>query len=104
MGKSLNDVMKSLPTERQARIKHTGKKLIKDINTLCTLRKELGLTQEHMAELLDIKQANVSKMEQRSDILISTLRNYIEAMGGSLELIAKLPGKKPVKLEGFREG
>ena len=56
-----------------------------------------------MAELLHMKQANASKIERRSDMLISTLRSYIVAMGGSLELVAKLPRKKPVLLEGLQD-
>ncbi|EPA97868.1 Helix-turn-helix domain protein [compost metagenome] len=71
--------------------------------TLQELRKGLNLTQEAMADLLDIKQGNVSKVEKRTDMLISTLREYVEAMGGTLELVARLPGRSPVKLEGFRD-
>ena len=56
-----------------------------------------------MAELLEMNQANVSKVEARTDMLLSTLRNYVEAMGGTLELVARMPGRDPVKLEGFRD-
>jgi transcriptional regulator with XRE-family HTH domain len=103
MGKSLDSIMQSLPPERKKRIEKRSQELIEEALTLQALRKELNLTQEHMADMLEIKQANISKVEQRTDMLISTLRNYIEAMGGSLELIAKLPGRKPVKLDGFRD-
>jgi transcriptional regulator with XRE-family HTH domain len=66
--------------------------------TLMQLRKDLNLTQEQMADILEKKQAEVSKFEKRGDMLISTLRGYIRALGGELELIARLPGRAPVKL------
>lgn len=63
----------------------------------------MNLTQETMASLLDVRQGNVSKVEKRTDMSISTLRKYVEAMGGTLKLVARLPGRAAVKLEGFRD-
>jgi hypothetical protein len=54
-----------------------------------------------MAGLLNVKEGNVSKVEKRTDMLISTLRQYIDAMGGTLELVARIPGRGLIKLEGF---
>ena len=59
------------------------------------------LTQERVAEALGIGQDQVSRLEQRSDFLISTLRSYIEAMGGSLSLVAEFPNRKPVILSAI---
>jgi transcriptional regulator len=103
MVKSLDQVMKTLPAARKKKIEQRSKELIEEQMTLQQLRKELNLTQEAMADLLDMKQANISKVEKRADMLISTLRSYIEAMGGTLDLIARLPGHAPIKLEGFRD-
>ncbi|MNG00797.1 Helix-turn-helix domain protein [compost metagenome] len=103
MAKSLDQVMKGLPAARRQKIEQRGAELIQEQMTLQELRKGLNLTQEAMADLLDIKQGNVSKVEKRTDMLISTLREYVEAMGGTLELVARLPGRAPVKLEGFRD-
>ncbi|AMZ72655.1 MULTISPECIES: XRE family transcriptional regulator [Pseudomonas] len=103
MAKSLDQVMKGLPAARQQRIEQRGAALIQEQMTLQELRKGLNLTQEAMADILDVKQGNVSKVEKRTDMLISTLREYVEAMGGTLELVARLPGRAPVKLEGFRD-
>ncbi|MCY1427372.1 Helix-turn-helix domain protein [compost metagenome] len=103
MAKSLDQIMKGLPAARQQKIEQRGEELIAQQMTLQELRKELNLTQEAMAELLDMKQGNVSKVEKRTDMLISTLREYVEAMGGTLELVARLPGRAPVRLEGFRD-
>ena len=69
--------------------------------SLRDLRQALKLTQERLAEALDIGQDGVSRLEQRSDLLISTLRGYIEAMGGHLELIAEFPNRPPVALSGL---
>lgn len=55
------------------------------------LRKARGLTQEEMADLLDVRQVSVSKLEGRSDVRVSTLRSVIEAMGGEMEIRARFP-------------
>ncbi|MNJ46905.1 Helix-turn-helix domain protein [compost metagenome] len=104
MSKTLDEVINSLSPERRARIEQRGRELIREEMTLQALRKQLELTQEGMAERLDIRQANISKVERRSDMLISTLRTYVEAMGGTLELVAHMPGRGPVTLEGFADG
>ena len=48
-------------------------------------------------------QGTIAQMEQRTDVLLSTLRNYVEAMGGRLELIVQFPDRAPVILQGFRD-
>jgi transcriptional regulator with XRE-family HTH domain len=75
--------------------------LIAEEMSLRDLRRALDLTQERLAETLGIGQDGVSRLEKRSDLLISTLRSYIEAMGGRLELIAEFPERPPVVLSGF---
>jgi transcriptional regulator with XRE-family HTH domain len=101
MAISLDEVLDALPPDRRAEIVKRGNEVIEEYLTLQELRKKLNLTQETMAELLSIRQANVSKVEKRADMLISTLRGYLEAMGGTLELIARVPGHAPVRLEGL---
>jgi DNA-binding XRE family transcriptional regulator len=101
MAITLEEVLDSLPPDRRAEIVKRGDELIEEYLTLQALRKKLNLTQEAMAELLSIRQANVSKVEKRADMLISTLRSYLEAMGGTLELTARVPGYGPVRLEGL---
>jgi hypothetical protein len=98
MTKSLNEIMGKLPAARRAKIEQRGAGLIRDEMTLMQLRKDLNLTQEQMADILEKRQAEVSKFEKRGDMLISTLRGYIRALGGELELVARLPGRDPVKL------
>jgi transcriptional regulator with XRE-family HTH domain len=56
---------------------------------LAELRRNFGVTQERLAELLDIRQAAVSKIERRDDVLLSTLTAYVRALGGELEIMAR---------------
>ena len=69
--------------------------------TLRELRQARKLTQVRMAKTLGITQDSVSRMEQRSDLLLSTLRKTVEAMGGNLSLIAEFPDAPPVLLSGI---
>ena len=64
---------------------------ILDVMPLQELRHARNLSQEQLAQMLSVKQAAVSKLEKRTDMYISTLRNFIKAMGGDLEIIAKFP-------------
>ena len=64
------------------------------------LRRARGMSQEKLAEALHIKQPNVAKLEKRTDIYISTLRATIEAMGGTLDIVARFPDGK-VKITNF---
>ncbi len=56
-----------------------------------------------MAKALGIGQDGVSKLEKRADLMISTLRKTVEAMGGSLSLVAEFPDREPVVLSGIAE-
>ncbi|WP_043196953.1 XRE family transcriptional regulator [Pseudomonas putida] len=103
MMKTLNEVMNELSPERRARVEARGRELTREEMTLQALRRQLEITQDELAERLDVRQGNVSKVEKRSDMLISTLRSYVEALGGTLELVAHMPGRPPVTLEGFCE-
>lgn len=103
MARSFEQVMKSLPAARREAVEARGEVLMNAHMTLQELRKALNLTQETLAEMLDMRQATVSKVEKRSDMLISTLRSYVEAMGGSLELVAHLPGRMPVSIDGVAD-
>ena len=71
--------------------------------TLRELREVRRLTQVSVARELGIVQHAVSRLEQRSDLLLSTLRKTVEAMGGSLSLIARFPDRPPVELAGIAE-
>jgi transcriptional regulator len=72
----------------RARIEAGAKRLSKDVH-LAQLRKARGQTQQSMAELLGVTQAEVSKMERRTELYVGTLRKFIEAMNGELVLAAR---------------
>lgn len=62
--------------------------------SLAELRKGLGVTQEELAEAANTSQAELSKMERRTDRLVSTIRSYVEALGGKIEIIAVVGGER----------
>ena len=101
MTTSLKDVMKGLQPDRQERIATEAVRLHAEYLTLQDLRKAKELTQTNLAETLGIRQATVAQMEKRSDLMLSTLRSYVEAMGGSLSLMVEFPDRKPVVLDGL---
>ena len=98
---SLDEMMKGLGRERRAKVEARAAELIAEQMTLRDLRHALELTQERVAKNLGINQENLSRLERRSDLLLSTLSRYVEAMGGALHLVAKFPDRPPVFLTGL---
>lgn len=95
------DILKSkLSGERKARIQGRIKVALEEM-PLAELRQARKFTQQQIAQSLQIKQASISKMENQTDMYISTLRKYIETMGGELEIVAKFP-EGSVKIDSFR--
>lgn len=90
MAKSFKALKAGLPAARQAEIADGAKKLMETM-PLYELRQARLLSQERLAQLLNIRQPNVSKMEKKTDMYISTLRSFIKAMGGELEIVARFP-------------
>src|ERR1035441_8612529 len=90
MARNWKKVRKHLGREREARIKARVREEI-DRLSLNQLREERSLTQTSLAELLGIPLGGVSRMERRTDMYVSTLRNYFRAMGGELKIIAVFP-------------
>ena len=95
---TLEEMIARLPTAEQAAIKKRSAELINEAVTLQQMRKARALTQKKLAKKLGVGQVAISKLESRSDLLLSTLRTYIEAMGGTLDLIVRFPNGQPVKL------
>jgi len=93
--KNLDDVIAGLPKERQQRIEVRAMELA----TLKDLRLAFQQTQEQLAAELGVGQDAISRLEKRSDMLLSTLRHYVEGMGGTLELVARFPNRPPVVIE-----
>ncbi|WP_290997157.1 helix-turn-helix domain-containing protein [Hyphomicrobium sp.] len=95
--------MQSLDAKRRKKIEARATELVAEEMSLRDLRKALDKTQVKIAKTLGIKQDGVSRIEKRSDLLLSTLRSYVEAMGGELRLIAEFPDRPPVALSGVAE-
>jgi DNA-binding XRE family transcriptional regulator len=101
--KTLNQKMKRIGSARRKKIEARAAGLIAEEMTLQELRQARKLTQVRMAKVLGISQDGVSRLEKRSDLLLSTLRKSVEAMGGNLSLIAEFPDRDPVVLSGIAE-
>jgi len=101
--KTLQEKLNALPASRRKKIETRAAKLIAEEMTMRELRKARKITQEEMAKTLGVKQEQISRIEKRTDLHISTLRRSIEAMGGELTLVAKFPEGTPVTLIGFAE-
>lgn len=99
--KTLQDKIKALPEARRRKIEARTEQLLREEMTLRELRKARSITQTKLAESLHVKQEQVSRIEKRADLLISTLRRQIEAMGGELTILASFPKGEPVKLVGI---
>ena len=102
MAKRFRDLLKDLPTDRRRRIDKRKQEILREVS-LAELRRALRLTQQQLAEVLDIKQATVSKIENQSDMYISTLRRILEGMGGRLRVLAEFPGGEVVSIDQFGE-
>jgi hypothetical protein len=101
MAKNVDDLIKKLSPAQRKKVEARAAELIAEEMTLQQLRHARKLTQQRIGKSLHIGQEGVSKIEKRSDLLISTLRGYVEAMGGSLSIIAEFPDRGPVMLSGI---
>jgi DNA-binding XRE family transcriptional regulator len=102
MAKNVNDIIKALPAARRRKIERRAATLIAEEMTLQELRRARTLTQIEMAKSLGVAQKQISEIEKRTDMHISTLRRSIEAMGGKLSLVAEFPDREPVMLTGIK--
>ncbi|VAW97177.1 hypothetical protein MNBD_GAMMA22-2233 [hydrothermal vent metagenome] len=105
MAKPYKLLRDKMSPESRARAKVKAEKLRAEL-PLQEVRHALELTQQQLADKLNMNQASLSKLEKRTDMLLSTLRRYLNAMGADLELKAKFPDGKEViitQLEGLQE-
>lgn len=102
-GRTLKEVLAALPADERKAIEERTRELVAEEMSLRELRKAMGKTQTAVARRLKIGQEAVSKIESRSDMLISTLRSYLRSGGGDLELLARLPDGRRVRLKSFED-
>src|ERR1035441_2763032 len=100
---NLERIRKELSPARRKKVEARAAQFIAEEMTLQELRRARKLTQVRLAKQLGIGQDGVSKLEKRADLMISTLRKTVEAMGGSLSLVAEFPDREPVVLSGIAE-
>ena len=100
MAKKFDELLKKMPPERRKRILREHEIEMAEM-PLHQLRSARELTQQQMAALLEVNQSEVSRIEKRTDMYLSTLANYIKAMGGELEVRAVFPPGKVVRITQF---
>lgn len=90
--KNFKNLVGSLPAKRRARIEHRTNEMLIDMLP-AEIRRNMGVTQKKLAEKIGITQPALSKLENQDDMQISTLRRFVNALGGQLEIIAHFPQK-----------
>ena len=100
---TLAERLAKLPRTRRMKVEDRAKTLIAEEMSLQDLRKARKQTQVRVARKLGINQENVSRIEKRSDLLISTLSGYVQAMGGKLSLVAEFHDRPPIALIGMAD-
>lgn len=90
MARKFNELRKGMSADAQREAKSRAEAMLREM-PLQELRRARQLSQEQLAQVLEIKQASVSKLERRTDMYIQILRSYIEALGGKLEITAHFP-------------
>jgi hypothetical protein len=99
----LKDVLDALPPKRRASIDRRFKELVNEVESLKELRHLSAKSQAKIAKTLKISQPAVSKMEKQTDMYLSTLRGYVEAIGGELDVIVRLPNRGPVRVRSLED-
>src|ERR1700737_171967 len=95
MATNVDDKIKKLSPARRKKVEARAAELVAEQMTLREPRPARKLTQVRMAKALGITQDSVSRLEKRSDLLLSTLRKTVKAMGGNLSLVAEFPDRLP---------
>ena len=103
MVRTLDDALASLTADERAAVDVRYDELMTEMSALKELRRDLRASQKVVAERLGSSQPAVSKLEGEADMLLSTLRGYIEALGGELDLVVRLEGRPPVRISGIRD-
>jgi DNA-binding XRE family transcriptional regulator len=101
MGRTLSQKIATLPPKRRAKVRARAAELVAEEMSLQSLRKALNRTQVEVARALDVGQHAVSRYEKRTDMLLSTLQEYVRAMGGELDLVVRFPNRRPVRLRSL---
>ncbi len=93
---TLSEELNKLTRERQKLIEARTSQLRLEEITLRHLREKLGLSQSELAEHLEVQQSAVSKLEGKQNLELNTLRAVVNALGGTIEIIVRVPNKEPI--------
>jgi DNA-binding XRE family transcriptional regulator len=99
MAKNFANLQAQMTPKARAKVKRKTEEMLAEM-PLHELRQARGLSQKTLAEVLQVQQPSIAKLEKRTDMYLSTLRNHIEAMGGELEVVARFPDVA-VKIRNF---
>lgn len=100
---NVNEVIRKLSPAQRKKVENRAADIIAEEMSLRDLRKARKLTQARVAKTLGITQDSVSRLEKRSDLLISTLRKTVKAMGGNVRIVAEFPDRAPIVLSELSE-
>src|SRR6266851_8836480 len=100
---NVNEIIRKLSPAERKNVENRATELIAEEMSLRDLRKARKLTQTRVAKTLGITQDSVSRLEKRSDLLLSTLRKTVKAMGGEVHIVAQFPDRSPVLLSHLAE-
>ena len=103
MGRTLSEMIDALPKQRRERVDARYRELKDEVESLRELRKAAGKAQAEIAATLKVKQPSISKIEKQTDMYLSTLRSYVEAIGGELDLVVRLPSRRAMRLHRLGE-
>jgi DNA-binding XRE family transcriptional regulator len=103
MAVNVNEIIRKLSPAERKKVEARAAEIIAEEMSLRDLRKARKLTQARVAKTLGITQDSVSRIEKRSDLLLSTLRKTIKAMGGEVRIVAQFPDRAPVLLSELSE-
>lgn len=103
IGRTLEELLDDLSPDERAQVEAQSARLHAEVEGLKALRKLAARSQEQIAQSLGVKQPAVHKIERQADLYLSTLRRFVEAAGGTLELRVELPGTGVMRLTGMGE-
>ncbi|WP_310610276.1 XRE family transcriptional regulator [Limnohabitans sp.] len=101
MTKKFSELRANMKPEAQKRAAAMAQSMLAEM-PLNELRQARGLSQKMLAEVLQVQQPSIAKIEKRTDMYLSTLRSHIEAMGGELDVVARFPDGA-VKISNFSD-
>lgn len=95
---NVNELIQKLSPAERKKVEDRAGEIVAEEMSLRQLRKARKLTQARVAKVLGVTQDSVSRLEKRSDLLLSTLRKTVKAMGGEVRIVAEFPDRRPVVL------